>query len=440
MDPKELKQLFDSLNSDWKEFREANDARLKKLEDGSGVAEISEKLEKIGGVVDDTQAKYDQVLAGMKAAEERVEELEGKLDAIGLVGTDGQPIRKDLVEYRAKFEEWMRSTVKYGGASADPALSTELIKLAKEIPEYKDIGTGTGAAGGFAVPEVIARDIADQVRVLSPLRDVVRVVTVGTSDYKELVNIHGEDSGWVGETDTRTGTNTPQLRERAPTMGTLYAYPKATEESMDDIFFDVGAFLTDNVAELFAIEEGTAVITGDGTNKPTGILDGTPTTDDDDASPARSAEVIEYFPIGSGSPVSALDPDAFFDIVYGLKEQYAMNATWLMNRSVTGQVRKLKDGNDQYLWAPGLVAGEPNQFLGHPHRAIGAMSNLVADAHPVLFGDFRRGYLMVDRVGLRITVDANITTPGYIKWYIRRRVGGIIKDNNAIKAGKYATS
>jgi len=439
MDLKEMKALFDEVKTDFETFKAANDARLDKIEKGEGIAEIVEKLEKIETNIDETQVEYEATIQKMSAANERIEKLEGQLDTVGLVGADGKPIRKDLQEYDKVFDSWMRSAAQYGGKQADPDLTKKLIEMAKEIPEYKDIATTTGAAGGFAVPEQIARDIADQVRELSPLRDVVRVVTVGTSDYKELLNIHGESSGWVGETGTRTSTASPTLRERTPTAGTLYAYPQATEESMDDIFFDVGAFITDAVALEFAIQEGTAVVSGNGTNKPTGILDGTPVTTDDDASPVRSAEVIEYLPIGTGSPV-ALSADAFFDIVYGLKEQYAMNAMWLMNRTVTGAVRKLKDSQSQYLWAPGLQAGEPATLLGHPHRAIGALANLTADAHPVLFGDFKRGYVMTDRVGLRVTVDANITTPGYIKWYVRKRVGGIIKDNNAIKAGKFAVS
>lgn len=435
----DIKQLVDDLGKDWKQFREDNDKRLDALEKNQGVAEIEEKLEKIDSSIDEMVKAKQKAEEEAKLSAERIDQLEASLDSLG---SPSNPDRKDLKEYEDVFDQYMRSFATFGGGKqADPEITRKLNQLAKSIPEYKDIQTTTGAAGGVAVPEVISRDIADQTRLLSPLRQLCKVVPVGTSDYKELVNIHGENSAWVGETGARSQTLTPQFRERAPTMGTLYAYPRATEESMDDVFFNVAAMLTDVSATEFSIAEATAFLSGNGTNRPTGMLNTAPTTDTDDASPARSAEAFEYVPLDTSSPTNAIDPDQLITLVYRLRAPYRLAASWIMNSVVTGEVRKLKDGQSQYLWAPGLQPGEPARLLGFPHVTIEAMDDVSAvNNHPIMFGNFRRGYLVVDRVGLRITVDDNITTPGYINWYIRKRVGGIILDNNAVKVGKYASS
>ncbi len=436
MEIKDLKSLLDSIKSNFEAFKAANDERLDALEKGNGIAEVTEKIEKIEKDIDADQQNYDQVLQEAKALQDRVDELEGAFDGFGAT-QDGKAKLKEETAYEKAFERYMRSCTQVKGG--DPQAQRELRDAEKALLEVKDIATTTGAAGGFAVPEVISTDIHDQLRLLSPMRDLCRVVQVGTSDYKELVNIHGENSGWVGETGTRNQTNTPTFRERAPTMGTLYAYPRATEESVDDVFFDVAGMLTEVTATEFAIAESTAFLSGDGSNKPTGILNTTPTTDTDDASPARSAEAIEYIALDSSSPTTAIDPDRLIDIVYKTRAPYRQNGTWAMNSLVTGEVRKLKDGQSQYLWAPGLQPGQPASLLGYPIRTLEAMADLAQDSFSILFGDWRRGYLIVDRVGLRITVDDNITTPGYINWYIRKRVGGILLDNNALKAGRYDT-
>jgi HK97 family phage major capsid protein len=435
----EIKEVLEGLGAQWKEYRETNDARLDALEDGKGVAEFEEKLEKLGGAMDTLTEQRDEALTKANIIQERLEEVEATIDGFGTIKSS--KVRKEVKEYEETFDSWMRSFAQFGGKQADPEVSSRLHSLQKQLIESKDIDTTAGASGGFAVPEIISTQIHDQLRLLSPMRDLCRVVSVGTSDYKELVNIHGEASAWVGETGTRSTSTTPSFRERAPTMGTLYAYPRSTEEALDDVFFNVQQLLVDVTSTEFAIAESTAFLAGDGTNKPTGIFDTAPATTDDDASPPRSAEAIEYVPLDTASPTTAVEADQLLTLLYLLRSGYRQNATWAMNSNFTATVRKLKDGQNQYLWAPGLQAGQPDMLLGYPVRTLEAMdSGTAVGEHPILFGDFSRGYLIVDRVGLRITVDNNITVPGYVQWYIRKRVGGILLDNNAIKAGKWASS
>jgi HK97 family phage major capsid protein len=296
--------------------------------------------------------------------------------------------------------------------------------------EAKDVTIGSPAGGGFAVPEEIRREIERLEKKFSPVRNLVRVVPVGTSDYKALVNIRGSTSGWVGETGTRTATATSQLREVTPTHGELYAYPQASEWSLDDIFFDVEGWIAEEVAQEFAIQEGDAVIRGNGTSKPTGMLNTAPTAVADFASPPRAAAVYEF--VASDLTPPGIAPDAMIDLVYRLNSAYRSQATWVMNSLVTGAVRKLKDTQNQYLWQPGLQMGQPDRLLGYMVETWEQMDNIALNAHPIAFGDFRRGYILTDRTGLRITRD-NVTNVGFVRFYIRRREGGHVLDNNAIK-------
>lgn len=286
------------------------------------------------------------------------------------------------------------------------------------------------------MPEIIDRAIEKRVSQLNPFRQLVKVVQVGNANYRHLVDIRGETVGWVGETDTRTATSTPSLRERAPTFGTIYAYRKATEESLNDIFFDVQEWLVEDISDGFAAEEANVIISGNGTNKPTGFLNTAPVATADDASPLRDADALQF--IASSASPDAILPDSLIDLaVSSIKERYLMGerVAWVMHRNSLASVRKLKDSQEQYLWVPGLGAPSGN-LLGYSVFMCDGMPTVATNAHPIAFGNWRRGYLLAIVQGLRITVDDNITEPGYAKYYVRRRLGGRILNNDAVKVLK----
>ena len=273
-------------------------------------------------------------------------------------------------------------------------------------------------------------------RKLSPVRDLVRVVQCSTGDFKQLVDIGGTTSGWVAETTSRTETNTPQLRERAPSFGELYAYPQSTEWALDDVFFNVQDWLVESVAEAFAVKEGLAVISGNGTNMPTGFLNSSPVSTADDAVSPRDAATLQYILGGDNSPAS-VDADALIDLLFSVNSIYRANATWVFNSTTAAQIRKLKDPvTGVYLWSPALVVGQPDMLLGRPVSVWEQMPDPAGGAFPVGFGDWRRAYLLADRTQMRITIDNNITTPGKIKFFVRRRVGGCVLNNDAAKVLK----
>lgn len=423
----EIKKAIDETAEAFEEFKKVNDQRIEALKNGQEgrAKELDTKLTKI-----ETDIKASTELKAAAERElqflrDRVEELEAKAKNPGK--SIGDKVKD---EYKAAFVNWIRSR---GQNADDERKMQEAIRKAAEV---KDITIGTGSAGGFGVPEEISREIEKHELKASPVRSLVKVVRAGTSDYKELLAINGATSGWVGETGTRSATTTPTLREIAPTHGELYAYPQASEWSLDDVFFDVEQWLSESVGESFAVAEANAVLTGNGTNQPTGMLNSAPTAVSDETA-TRAAAVYEF--IANVDAGLALLPDRLIDTQYKLNSAYQMGAVWAMNSVTVGVVRKLKDTTNQYLWQPSLIVGQPDTLLGKPVSVWEQMASIANNAHPIAYGNFRRGYVIADRVGLRITRD-NVTNVGFVRFYVRRREGGIVLNNNAIKFIKTTTA
>jgi HK97 family phage major capsid protein len=324
-------------------------------------------------------------------------------------------------EHVKLFTDWLRS----------PKNSETNRKLTEFSMNAKAVTIASPAAGGYAVPEEIGREIEKLEKKFSPVRNLVRITRAGSSDIKRLVDLGGAEGGWRSESGSVSESATPTLREIVPTGGEIYAYPKTSNWALEDMFFDVRGWLVESCAERFAQLESAAVISGDGSNKPTGMLNTTPVTTSDAASPKRDAAAYQYIPGGDNSPAS-IDADALIDLVYSLNSAYRGNAAWAMSSVSVGQVRKLKDLQGQYLWQPAITAGAPPMLLGYPVSVWEQMPDPNGGAFPVAFGDFNRAYELIDRSDLRITLD-EVTTPGMTKYYVRRRVYGAPRNNDAVK-------
>lgn len=421
MEFKQIKEAIEKTGKAFEEYKTTNDERLKAIADGNETkaAELEHKL----STIETDIAKFTELKAALnrelEVQRERIEDLEARANRPGKT-----TLEKKQTEYSSTFEDWVRAR----GQSAEHEVKMQ--QIAKDLRELKDITIGTPSAGGYAVPEQIAREVERQEKLFSPVRSDVKVVQVGTSDYKELVNLRGTTGGWVGETGSRSATNTSTLREVVPTHGELYAYPQVSEWSLDDIFFNVQDWLTEEIAETFAIEEATSTVSGNGTSQHTGMLNTTPTLIADFGSPLRAAAVYQYI-ASAVSPVG-VNPDNLFDLVYALNSRYRMMAKWIFNSATAGAIRKLKDNDNQYLWQPGLQAGEPDRLLGYPTSIWEQLPDIGADNFPVGFGNWRRAYVIADRTSMRITRD-EVTNPGFVRFYVRRRQGGIVLNNNAAK-------
>lgn len=418
MELKEVKDLIEKQGHAWEEFKKANDAAIQAKADGKAIGDLEAKLAAINDALDKVQTKLSRpgALGSTSDGDRQSPEAEAyKTAFLNWVRNPGDPERRTALQLRAR--ELRKVESKAGGE--DDGFETRAVQTV----------TSTGSAGGFALPEIIERQIARLSVDISPIRQIATVRTVGSPDYKELFDVNGAAFEWVGETGTRNQTNTPDLAEVAPTFGTASARPQASEESLDDLFFDVEEWLTMSAAEAIAQGEGLAFVSGNGTNRPTGFLAGPAPVVTADS--GRAFGTLQYIPSGQAAamPTSA---DVFLDVVYALRARYRANARWVTSKLVLSSLRKYKDTTNQYLWQPSVQAGEPASFMGYPVVEAEDMPAVAANAFPIAFGDFREGYVIADRVGMRITRD-EITQPGFVKFYIRKRVGGRLRNTQAIK-------
>ncbi|MBH0237612.1 phage major capsid protein [Methylobrevis albus] len=386
-------------------FKDANDERLAAIERRTLDPLTLEKLARIDRTLDARKAELDRLTARSQRPP--------------IAGDDSGRPSAAALEHRDAFHGYVR-----GGGEA--GLKTL---------EAKALSVGSGPDGGYLVPEATEAEIGRRLAVLSPIRALASVRTVSTATYKRPFSVSGPASGWVGETAARPQTASPTLAELAYPAMELYAMPAATQTLLDDAVVDIDAWLADEVETAFAAQEGTAFVTGNGVNKPTGFLAV-------DVEPEADWEwgKLGYIASGAAGAFAASNPsDRLIDLVYALKAGYRQNASFVMNRRTQAAIRKLKDADGNYLWQPPAIAGGRASLMSFPLAEVEEMPDIGANALAVAFGDFRRGYLVVDRVGVRVLRDPYSAKP-YVLFYTTKRVGGGVQDFDAIKLLRFAES
>jgi HK97 family phage major capsid protein len=400
------------------------------------MADVEKKFEEIARAFEEFKGKNDSVIAEEikkgTADVVRKEEVDRINDAItrldeevktaqrnALLGKAGEQINEAAQEYKTAYLNWARKGERY---------EAELEQKGTTL------NTVTANEGGHAVPEELDRTILDLIKQISPFRSVANIVTVSTPDYKKLVNVRGTASGWVGETAARPNTTAPELREIAPPVGEIYANIAATQRMLDDGFFDVEAWIAMELATEFAKQEGAAFLTGDGTNKPRGFLSATANESGDATRTFGHLQFVKTGQAGAFASVTTTSSpgDTFIDVVYSLKSEMRAGAVWGMNALTQAAIRKFKTTDGDYIWQPGLAMGQPATILGYAVAEMPDMPNVATNTFPVAFGNFNRGYTIVDRIGTRTLRDPYSNKP-FVQFYATKRVGGDIIDSEAIK-------
>jgi len=267
------------------------------------------------------------------------------------------------------------------------------------------------------------------------MRALATVRQVSGAVLKKPFALAGLSTGWVAETAARPQTNTPQLAEMSfPTME-LYAMPAATQGLLDDSAVDIEAWIAAEVDVAFAEQEGTAFISGDGVNKPKGVL-----AYETVANASYAWGKIGYLATGAAGAFASTGPlDVLIDTIYSLKAGHRQNGRFLMNRKTQASLRRFKDTTGNYIWQPPASAGQAAALMGFPVAEAEDMPDVAANSMAIAFGDFRAGYLVVDRTGIRILRDPYSAKP-YVLFYTTKRVGGGVQNFEAIKLVKFAAS
>jgi len=417
-------EAVEKINELVTEERRINDERYEALEKGNEARakELDIQLERVGEDIIKAEKSRKEVERKYTMMQERIELLEAANDRPGKTLAE-----KADEDYKEKFLRAFR------GKFRDSEANSEMSQAYKKLKEVKTVQVGTDSLGGHGVPEEISRSIDNLLLASSDILQVLNLKTVGSSDYKELISINQTTSAWAAELGTRSQQTDPNLRQVAPTMGELYTYLFASNEIVEDAFFNIEDWLVTTAAESMAKALDLAVWSGDGSSKPTGMINTTPVTTADNASPLRAAAAYQYIPTDSASP-QALGADDVIDLVYALNRGYRSNARFGCNQNTQAALRKLKSSNGDYYWQPSFQAGQPDRLMGYPVFTFEEMADpTTADGFYLGFGDWNRAYTLITRTGLAMTTDDNITTPGTVKFYLRRRFGGIVANNDSLK-------
>ncbi|MBP2303428.1 phage major capsid protein [Azospirillum picis] len=394
--------LVTGIKTAFEAFKAENDKQIADIRKGMGDVVQAEKVERINTTITEMQSALDQTNAQLAAL---------KLNGTG--GGDNDPAR---AEHAKAFNQFFRK-----GADAN----------LRDLEVKAKLTTQSDPDGGYVVPTQMESAIDRVLGTMSAMRSIATVRPIGAASYKKLVNVGGATSGWVGENSGRPETATPRLIGLEFGMKELYAQPAATQTMLDDSSMNIEQWLADEVSVEFAEQEGAAHISGNGVDEPRGLL-----SYDKVANAGYAWGKLGFVTSGKADGFAASNPsDAFLDLIYALKRGYRQNASWLMNDATVGKIRKFKDGQGNYLWQPSALAGEPASFMGYPVVDDDNMPDVAADAFPIAFGDFKRGYLILDRIGVRVLRDPFTSKPN-ILFYTTKRTGGGVQNFEAMKLMK----
>ncbi len=385
-DASDPKKLLAELKTAFEEFKSTNDAALKaKVDD----VVVTEKIGRIDAAVDNFQTA--------------INDLNAKIAAAGIGGGVIGDLPADP-EYINAFKAHMRK------GDVQAAMTK-----------------GTDADGGYLAPVEWDRTITNKLKEISPIRANARVISITGAGFKKLFNDRAIGSGWVGETASRPATSTPQIGTLDFVPGEIYANPAISQQLLDDAAIDLEQWLADEVDTEFARQEGIAYLAGNGVNKPFGIL----------TYVAGAANAAKH-PWGaiqiklSGS-AAAFTSDGFIDLFYDLPAGFRANAKLYTNRLSQASMRKLKDGQGNYLWQPSFAAGQPATLAGEAIVEVPDMPAVAAGNIAALYGDMDATYLIVDRVGIRVLRDPFTNKP-FVHFYTTKRVGGGVHNPEPMRA------
>jgi HK97 family phage major capsid protein len=370
----------------------------KDIDDGGDLAELRQAINGFTTTADQRLTAADKALAELRTRLDRIETVQRRPGAAA-------ENRDDRIETRA-FDAFLRR-----GREAMPA------------EEIRSLRVSDDTAGGFLAPDQFIPELQRNVISFSPLRQVARVMPIGSAAAVLPRRVAGMTASWVGETDSRSETTVTFGASRFE-VAEISAYVDVSNSMLEDGAFDVSALLAFEFGEEFGKAEGTAFVSGNGVVKPTGFMT--------DAN-------IAYTPGGHASTITA---DGLIDLYHALPSPYRGNAVWLMNSATMGAIRKLKDGTGNYLILTAGLAGQvTTTLLGRPVIEAPDMPAVGADTYPIAFGDFMAGYRVFDRIPLAILRDPySQATSGMVRFHGRRRVAGGVAKSEAIRKLKIATA
>lgn len=336
---------------------------------------------------------------------ERLDKIEAKTNRLG-VETKSET---DEVEKKA-FENFLRK--------GREALSAD---------EVKTLRVSDDTAGGYLATAEFTTEVDKALLQFSPIRAAARVGQTSSGSVIIPKRTGRPTGSWVGETETRTGTESTYGQAEIP-VDEMACYVDVSNKLLEDSAINIAAEIGSDVAEEFGRMEGAAFVSGNGVKKPLGFM---------------SDANVAFTPSGSASVIADADGgvDGLIDLMYAMHPFYRSRGVWMANGTTIGKLRKLKDADKNYIWQKSVQDGQPDSLLGRPIIEAPDMPDVEAGAFPLVFGDFASAYRIYDRVGLSILRDPySLATTGCTRFHARKRVGGRLVRPEAIRKLKIGTS
>ena len=386
----EIKSKIEELSHEWTEFKNKKE---QKSRDGAQNQTLNAETESKLRRLNDSMNNCSDVLNRLEAASRR---------PVADVGGVSAECVSNSLEHKNAFINYVRR-----GNDAEIASF-----------EQKSLSVDKDHDGGYLVTPQMATEINMKLKSSSAMRQLATVTEISSDGLEIIDDASDASAGWSLETTVRSDSKTPKLMKRFIKTHELYAQPKATQKLIDDAKVDVEAWLADKIADTFASLENEAFIHGDGDSKPFGFLNAAVDSDKDK---------------GIKRLTSAIDGDSLIQFVTMLDSRYHENAKFLMNPTTLADIRSLKTKDGRYIWSPSESEGTlANKLFGFDVVLSPDMPQATKDQTCIAFGDFAKGYQIVDRSGITTLRDPFTQKP-YIKFYTTKRVGGDVIDMDAIK-------
>jgi HK97 family phage major capsid protein len=440
-----VEELANQIHQAFEADKKGNKEEFAKLADASAntlteINELKSAMAKRDEVIKDLELKASRAPAGVKVKRVAPEEYRDMMDSY--LRSKGKKSYTFNYEIAQKSLDW---------AVENSKAMTMVMTKAGKIEFKKDVIAGINPQGGYwTLPEYSARDV-EKFYQTNPLRQMANVMTTGTNELRMIIDDQlSESGGWVGETESRSTTDTARIGELSIPIHEQFAEPKASHWMLDDVNFDLVSWITGKTEQIFNLFENSAFLVGDGSKKPKGILaydkwGGAAVAFGDDSNYERNA--LEYILSGANGAVTY---NGFVNLQLSLLEQYQAGAEFLMTRKTWAETLQLKDTQDRPLYQlANLLATGANQVLlgknvriaaanqtinqGGTDVTLGGMPEVgTTGAAAVIYGDFNQGYGIVDRIGFTTITDI-YTEKQYVKYYTRKRLGGALTSYQSLK-------
>lgn len=386
----DIKNAITDLGRTFEEFKKVNDQRLEQIEKGESTALVDEKLAKMEAKMD----SYEDINQKLTTAELNADNIKSQIEKLETIVTRPNSgfESKQVDEYMSAFDTYCRK----GLEGLDPV-------------EKKALTVSNDSTGGYLAPPEYVRELIKDVTEISPIRSIARIRSTASRSIQVPKRTGTFAAQWVSESGTRSETTGYNVGLEELPAHEQYALVDISEQDLEDSVFDLEAEMQSEFAEQFAKAEGAAFVSGNAVGKPEGFM---------------TNSSVSSIDSGSNTAITA---DNLITLVHNIKSDYGRNGTFVFNRSTLAAVRKLKDTAGQYVFQAGmsLQGGVTNTILGQPYVEATDMASIAQNAFPVAYGDFRRAYMIVDRVSLAVLRDPfTQATTGNVRYIARRRVGG----------------